>query len=104
MTSFLLCVLRSTVPIDREMYLLLFAAAQAMRQAGGAHNYDLDGSEFSGRVTTEWKSKAFGTSAGPFFWARLEIGSSSGYAEFIVPERWLEEEFNSDDLHAFQIT
>ncbi|MBI2551699.1 hypothetical protein HYW17_00150 [Candidatus Uhrbacteria bacterium] len=57
MTLFLVCVLNSTVPLDRKMYLRLFAAAQAMRQSGGARKYDLDGEgKFSGRLTTTWVS------------------------------------------------
>ena len=99
MTSFLICVMNSTIAIDRELYLRLFAAAQAMRQAGGARQYDLDGKRFSGRLTTDWRSHSLGTFCGPKFSAVLEIGSRSGRAEFIVPERYLEEEFNPDNLH-----
>lgn len=98
MTSFLVCVLHSTVPLDRRMYLLLFAAAQAMRQSGNAHKYDLDSSEFSGRLTTTWASYSLGTFCGPKFEVTLEIGTRSGHAEFIVPERWLEHEFDPDEL------
>lgn len=95
---FKLCVLHSTVYISDEVNSRLVAAAQALFCAH-ARRIDLEPSETcAGRVTTEWRRGTLGTLAGPIFEATVEVGSKTGKAMFVIPDRFLEADLDPDSF------